>query len=57
MGSDDYGKLGLGEKKEENLEESNRGFRYSKSENRLHTKSAQTNGRMGIVNLGGKKAK
>jgi hypothetical protein len=40
MGSDDYGKLGLGEKEEAKLEETNRGFRYSKSENRLHTKSA-----------------
>ena len=56
MGSDDHGKLGLGER-EVAQSADDRGMRYSKSEDRLHTKSAQTNSRMGVVDLGGKKAK
>ena len=53
MGSDDYGKLGLGEMEEVKDEHEHRGFRgrYAKSENRLHTKSAQTSSRMGFVDV------
>lgn len=61
MGSDDYGKLGIGEQaaNSNNKEEGqgSGGWRYSKQENRLKTQSAQTKSRYGIVDLGDKKVK